>query len=216
MSTIPKTLFLEGVFLNDRMTLDQLFNDFEENGIDSNSSSKSYKDIINDNEDIIYDKLPNVFTSLDKWPKKTNTKCHNCSLNITEIPIPIPVSVEINKNNERIFDVKYICCTFVCGATLITHRISNKSTRWEMLSMLKMIRNIFQIHNYFKSHSYNSNLSNIVEKSNISPDNIIRIKNNEIPIGMYKEEMCQYMGNLSREEFKYKINQLEFLQLIDN
>ena len=85
-----------------------------------------------------------------------------------------------------------------------------------MLSMLKMIRNIFQIHNYFKNHDYNSNLSNIVEKSNISPDNIIRIKNNEIPIGLYKEEMCQYMGNLSREEFKYKINQLEFLQLIDN
>ena len=30
MSTIPQTLFLEGVFLNDRMTLNQLFNEFEE------------------------------------------------------------------------------------------------------------------------------------------------------------------------------------------
>ncbi len=215
MSTIPQTIFLEGVFLNDRMTLNQLFNEFEEREITPNNSSNIYKN--NNIEKIIYDKLPKTFISLDKWPKKTNTKCHHCTLNIINIPIPIPISVETTKNYERIFDIKHICCTFVCGATLITHRITNKSTRWEMLSMLKMIRNIFYNFGYFKNTSidYGSNFSNIIEKNNISPDNIIRIKNRDIPIGLYKEEMCQYTGELSREEFKYRIRQLEFLY-IDN
>ena len=73
----------------------------------------------------------------------------------------------------------------------------------------------FYYHVFLQGLIYGSNFSNIIEKNNISPDNIIRIKNRDIPIGLYKEEMCQYTGELSREEFKYRIRQLEFLY-IDN
>lgn len=170
MATVPKTLFLRGVFLRDLVTLEALdsllgaqyksesplnyspgilsFDKSLQHSIDRDVNEQDeYYEIDN----TVYDKVPKNFITLAEWPDKINIKCAQCALKILGPPVPIPKYMERNKDSRPIFDVSNrACCSFVCAASLITYTISNKSVRWSRLGMLKMIRENFYINGYSK------------------------------------------------------------------
>ena len=56
---------------------------------------------LNKNQSIIYDKIPFIFESkdVDKWCKKCNLRCMNCTLTIDNTPYFIPSDIKTDKNN---------------------------------------------------------------------------------------------------------------------
>ena len=207
MSTIPKTLFIRGVFIKDLVTLENLFNDensyYSTNTFSNLSVENDYEQY--ESEYITFDKFPKIFINMEKWPHKTNIKCMYCSLDILGIPIPISESMDKDKDYNQIFDISVICCSFSCGASLITHTINNKSLRHGMLGMLKIIRKIFYNNGYFDSLYNNNNIA-----SNISEVEVINnIINNELQLSPIKKELCHYGGNMSIKEFRDNIRKIE-------
>jgi len=211
MSTIPKTLFLRGVFLKDLVTLGNLFDDQTKDNSPSfyySSNSTIYIDN-NDNEyyeldSVIYDKIPKTFTTMEKWPQKTNIKCTHCSLSILGVPIPIPESVDRDKESNQIFDVNIVCCSFPCSARLITYTIHNASLRHGMLGMLKIIRTIFYRSEHFK-HLYDN-----ISKKKRDYNEINNTFYGELRLAPERRELCQYGGSISVKEFRNKIWNIEF------
>jgi hypothetical protein len=80
---VPKILFIKGVFIKDCMLIDDLF---EQQIIEQ----------LNQDEDdiIVYNKIPSTFISINDWPEKTNIKCWTCDLNFDGIPVFIPKLIE--------------------------------------------------------------------------------------------------------------------------
>lgn len=214
MSTVPKTLFLRGVFIKDLVTLETLFDDqdenlsFRENSYYSpNLSSKlsaDDNDECYESDSIMYDKIPKTFTTMEKWLNKTNIKCAHCSLNILGIPVPVPVSIDRDRNSQQIFDVSRVCCSFPCSTILITITIHNKSLRYGMLGMLKLIRKKFYAGGYLKSiYKKESEVSDDTE----FVDNLI---NGDLKRGPGREELRHHGGMISIKEFRNKIWKIEF------
>lgn len=227
---IPETLFLRDVYVSDLATLENIFDaPDDEYSLDDDSLSTTYFAENDDLDSIIYDKIPRMFINMDNWPENTNVKCYNCTLRIKGPPIPIAISIDIGKNREKIFDVKTVCCTFVCAATWITENIYDSGKRWNMLEMLKMIRYIF-----YKAKYYTNNIKNIDDPDDDYPG-IMRNDNKEIitkldvainsqleegfekiirkdiPVYREKSELCMYGGDISKRIFEKEIHKREFL-----
>ena len=213
MATVPQTLFLRGVFLKDLVTLETLYND----QASADSSSRYYlsadedsfisHDDYSETGSIIYDKIPKIFISLKDWPHKTNIKCKQCTLNILGPPIPIPKSIEITKDSDKIYDIEGACCSFACAATLITYSIYNKSLRWQILGMLKMIRKDFYKNGYskiskkyIKSISLGSDLSKETFLSTISSSDPANFINHNHTYNNFYSNKDSHDSRFLREE----------------
>lgn len=221
MAIIPQVLRLQGVYLRDVVTMENIFEIIPENSKSNNdilyNSNNSYEEYMlnsyennnnndnNDNEYIKYDKIPKIFKNLDEWPKRINIKCLYCTLNILKIPIPVPSTVEITKDTNYIFDIYAVCCSFPCAARLVTEHTNNSSLRFTKLQLLKLIKKIF--HNELtKPESLNQQFG-IKTKDKYS---FIKILNTDIPLAPKREKLCQYGGNMSIKEFKHKLYKLEY------
>lgn len=125
-----KFLFINGVFIKDCMTLDDLFEQKFINKFTDNHIEKK-----------IYDKIPNTFTAVDNWIKKTNLKCWSCHLNFDTMPIFIPKLIE-NMNNSLIMYTKGCFCNFSCAMNYINTyntNICDKITEKQKLLLLYKI-----------------------------------------------------------------------------
>ena len=224
MSNVPQTLFLQGVFLKDLVTMENLFGSTSDKEIQhgetsylscvptisatsdhSNTSndSRDYEFSYGESEIITYDKIPKIFKSIDEWPKRTNIKCLHCALNITHVPIPIPTAVETTKDSNRIFDINGVCCSFSCAARLVTEHTENSSFRWQRISMLKLIKGIFHKELY-KQESLNQQFG-LKCQDNTSH----KILNKDIPLAPKRSSLCHFGGDISQKEFKHIIHKLD-------
>lgn len=200
MANIPKTLFLQGAFLENTMTLGNIFTSAAEVNLAQYSPSYSNSVITKP----MYDKIPSIYISFKLWPKQTNLSCCQCTLPINGPPIPIPNNVEPSKQDQKIFDVeKKVCCGFSCAARIITITISNSRERRNMMMMLKIIRKDFYMNGYpHKILSDDKNISdlNILNKLKIS---------NDIPLAPTGNRLTRFGGDMENDEFIKTIKNLE-------
>lgn len=62
-----------------------------------------------------YDILPTIFTSLDNWPKQTNTHCWTCECTFTNRPIFIPLHIKGSSDGMWDMNTHGIFCSFSCA-----------------------------------------------------------------------------------------------------
>lgn len=92
----------------------------------------------------IYDKIPEIFTCVEEWPKTTNISCWSCTLTFNTIPWFIPLSIEPNPAfpHKHIIPPKGCFCSPNCAFVHICKTYHDVSTRNDAIAMLKLLYNI--------------------------------------------------------------------------
>jgi len=103
----PYILFLKGVSLNDIISIEDIFSKeiIEADTDADNEFSKK--------EEVLWDKIPSVFTSLDNWNKQTNIRCWFCTLRFKSIPWFIIKSIS-QTTEGKIFNIEGNFCSCGC------------------------------------------------------------------------------------------------------
>ena len=162
----PNILFLSGCFLEDCNTIEDLF--------DEKIINESLQDArIYEINSIVYDKIPQTFTTVEEWPKKTNLKCWSCDRNFNTMPIFIPLTLIQSDDPKKrcgAMDPLGNFCTWGCAAQYIN--LYFPSEKWEKHSFLRM-------------------LYKMVTKEHID----------EIVAAPLKTEMHQYGGKLTSKKY---------------
>jgi hypothetical protein len=151
---IPSILFIKGVYKKDCSNDDIFEKKILENTpsveIDFNGDIdiSDISSITNCNNFVNYEKLPNIFESIETWQKKTKLKCWNCTLSFTSIPVFIPKVIEPNfgkgKNKKNYsISVHGVFCTFACAKQHVENRNYSLSERVETLNKLKLLYKLF-------------------------------------------------------------------------
>lgn len=100
-------------------------------------------------EIVTYDKIPEIFITLDEWPTKTNLLCWNCSRSFDCRPVFIPTEIKIImkddyrnvreiKNGYLEFKVYGNYCSFNCAAAYINRHYSGENKERLMKNLLKL------------------------------------------------------------------------------
>lgn len=98
-----------------------------------------------------FDKIPNTFSCLDEWPKKTNLLCWTCHRRFDGIPTFMPSEMNI-VNENTIFKTKGNFCNFSCVMSFIDKNyIHDKEKHWKYTNMTHILYAIF---NNGKSTTY--------------------------------------------------------------
>ncbi len=119
-------LFLQGVFKKDCKVMEDLFH---ENLL---TSQYSYK------ENVIYDKIPLIFTGLNTWKKSTNIQCWYCTRPFSGVPWTEPQSIEpIEYQQSFSIVVKGFFCSANCVKAYIDINNPNPGENNNKTSMLK-------------------------------------------------------------------------------
>jgi hypothetical protein len=169
---VSTILFLEGVYKRDcRTTMD----DVHEDRLRINTASHEARR---------FDKIPLLFTSLDRWPTSTNILCWWCRRSFRGRPWFVPKSVEPNvvqpdDHRQVVMTPEGNFCTAHCAAAYINATYIG-SDRYNRHSMLKYLYRI------------------------IYGKNTVEITPSPSPY-----EMAIYGGNLSEVEYSTKISKLE-------
>jgi hypothetical protein len=167
----PKILFLRGVFVPKKRSIDDVF--YQE----LSAGSKT--------ETIVYNKCPRQFYSLETWPQTTNLHCLQCDNQIKGVPKPIPISMQI-VGKQKTFKVEGVTCEFPCMARLI-NKLPSKH-RWQRHQLMLILFQIF----YSKSVTDVPESPDIMEQSRfgIGPlsENAFRQKNKAIVDGLLNED----------------------------
>ena len=66
-------------------------------------------------DELLWDKIPRIFTSLDEWPIQTNLKCFQCDFTFNDIPKFIPTYINIKNSKEIEIGVFGNMCSFQCA-----------------------------------------------------------------------------------------------------
>lgn len=103
----PNILRLRGITLKDYIS--------PEDAIDEQLLNETMSD---GDLDIIYDKIPDVFTGCDSWPSTTNLRCWSCGFNFSVQPKFIPTYIRKNNNSYQV-GVKGNTCSFACAEYII-------------------------------------------------------------------------------------------------
>jgi hypothetical protein len=174
---LPKILFIKGVFKKDCITDDIFEKKILENAESINYDDTNIIQTVNLNMDYNnsytntnYDKLPSLFETIDKWPKKSNLLCWNCTLKFDSIPVFIPNVIEpyTTKNKierEREIDqkimisVKGVFCSFACAVNYIENKNYTIVQRVETYNKLKFLHKLFFNTNIPETISYPTALS---------------------------------------------------------
>lgn len=102
----PMFLFINGVYIKDCVSIDELFEQkFINKVLPEHISEKKYN------------KLPEIFTNVTEWSKQienVNIKCLNCHLFFTSTPIFIPKLIEASN-----IYTKGCFCYFSCAMSYI-------------------------------------------------------------------------------------------------
>jgi hypothetical protein len=144
----PKVLFIRNVFLHDCIDISS---SLESKLLDSNNTDSisnilcSSSNLINNNlmeltTNIDYQKMPNIFESLETWPKNTNLHCWYCTNQFNYMPKTIPLVIEPNvhtKNGDKyLIGVEAICCRWPCCVSYITETTKDISKYIEKINNL--------------------------------------------------------------------------------
>ncbi len=125
MDNEPILLFIKGVCPDDINDINEFFND----------SEGSYTD-----DESTFDEIPNKYTGLVTWFKKTNLLCSNCGLSHNNPPVFIPEYFTAAGEDDRynITILKALFCSFPCAATYIDRNFKEENAE-QKLSGLKYI-----------------------------------------------------------------------------
>ena len=90
--SLPKILFIKGVFKRDCVSGDfvekKVMDELNDNlSLDVERISVTREMNINTKIEMYCNKLPCIFETLEKWPKRTNLVCWHCSLPFDTIPV---------------------------------------------------------------------------------------------------------------------------------
>ncbi len=159
--TVPKILFIRGVFKRDCVGDDFL----EKKIIDNMKSSQITEYNINDNivdydecnAEQVYKKIPTIFETLEDWPDKTNLLCWHCSLSFDSVPIFIPRVIEpvISKNKFRKYSIVVfgVFCSF--GDALEFVQASN----WSIMDKIEAFNKLKHLYKIFYGEKLKENIN---------------------------------------------------------
>lgn len=122
----PSILFLEGCFLRDCSSIEDIF----DQGLLAQTESG--------NTAVVYDRIKRVFTGIDMW-EKNNILCWHCGLDFDTIPIFIPTFIDTIPLLS--IGVYGNFCSWGCARSVIDTDF--RSTKWERVEMLKVLHEIF-------------------------------------------------------------------------
>jgi hypothetical protein len=162
---IQQILFVEGVFLKDCVSIDDIF---EKRLLD--------KLHVDDQKTIVYGRIPTCFVNLDTWVKSVNVKCWYCDLTFTNMPIFIPNNVHKKGDNYNI-NTHGCFCSFACAQKYINIHYSNICDYTNYTQMLKYLYFVF----------YNKRINDIVP----SPDKyeMVHYSNGTVTVSEYKTKI---------------------------
>jgi hypothetical protein len=127
----PNILSLSGITLNDYISIE-----------DSADNKFVIDEEIENSKIIFYNKIPQVFTSLDTWPITTNLWCWNCGFKFNNSPKFIPTYIrEINDSIEM--GVTGNMCSFNCVEAWIEDHYLNREERCKLQNNLCFLYHIF-------------------------------------------------------------------------
>jgi len=181
-----KTLFLKDVFKTDCNRIEDIFQNRLMHRVD--------------HEKKIYDTIPKIFTTLDKWPMTSNLLCWFCNRAFKTRPWFEPQSIEPYFNNTTagkflnsaemkkaintknvIITCQGVFCSCNCVCAYINLHTHNLAEKYNKIAMLKYVYEIFT-----------------------------GISIAEIKPSPKHTEMIQYGGCLTPSEYQCKIDQLEY------
>ena len=103
----PYILFLKGVSLNDIISIEDIFSK-EIIEADTETDTEFSK-----KEEVLWDKIPLTFTTIDNWNKQTNIRCWFCTLRFKSVPWFIIKS--INQTSEgKVYNIEGNFCSCGC------------------------------------------------------------------------------------------------------
>jgi hypothetical protein len=135
ISTHTNIMFLQGCFLDDCDTIEDLFD--EKLMHECNTEHKTY-----DIESIQYDKIQPKFVNITLWSKHTNIKCWMCDCSFQTVPIFIPSTIDKDTDNTEYIGVIGNFCSWEC-ASLHINLYFNADERWEKHLLLLHLHKIF-------------------------------------------------------------------------
>lgn len=125
-------LFIQGIFLRDLKDIDNVF---DEKFIEQSNVT------IDDNL-IVYQENPKVFTTLAEWPIKTNLWCWTCSLVPDGRPIFIPEDIFYEDGIRKMHTLGNFC-TFNCATDYIDVHFRHDPSWDDKKKFLKLLYYIF-------------------------------------------------------------------------
>lgn len=171
-----KSLFLKGIYKKDYKKIEEIFHERLCNEI----QQKNIK---------VYDKIPQYFTSLNKWIKQTNISCWYCSNQIKNIPKFVPKTIElknIKSENEKIYNIftEGLFCSFNCSQSYIDECYSKDM--YDHINKTNMLLFVYYI--------FNNKLISYIKPS---PS---------------KYKMVHFGGNMTVQEYENEILSLDLNQ----
>lgn len=107
MSDTERILFLSRVFPENCLDIELALEDKLTEGLSDDNL---------DIDQVIYDRIPNVFTTLDTWLKCTNLLCWNCDASFDTVPLFCPTYKYENTPGKPLMKPLGNFCTFPCSA----------------------------------------------------------------------------------------------------
>lgn len=127
----PNILSLSGITLQDYVPLEDVADD-----------RLLAEDEMDMEEIYPYNKIPTVFTSLNKWPTSTNLCCWTCGFKFDDIPIFIPTYIRETNDTVEI-GVKGNMCSFNCAELWIETNSMSREERHKLQTNLCFVFYLF-------------------------------------------------------------------------
>jgi hypothetical protein len=122
---IPNILNLSGITLEDYIPLEDVADD----------RLLAEDDEVNVSHIYPYNSIPQIFTSINKWPESTNLCCWSCGFKFDTIPIFIPTYIRETNDSVEI-GVKGNMCSFNCAELWIESTNISREERHKLQTNL--------------------------------------------------------------------------------
>ncbi len=162
MSDNEHILFLSRVFPENCLDIELALEDKLTEGLSDDNL---------DIDQIIYDRIPNIFINLNTWSKCTNLLCWYCDASFDTIPIFCPTYKYEDPPGKPLMKVLGNFCSFSCAAKHNDIHVS-PDEKWTRTKLL------LELYNIFNGESISS-----------------------IPLSPDKSKMMQWGGFLTREMY---------------
>lgn len=165
--TIPKIIFIKGVFIKDCIPIDDIF---EQQLIEQLQSDAPIKK---------YEPLPSTFYSVDSWVPKTNNKCWYCDLSFDNQPVFIPKNIDkLSRVKKHNISTLGCFCSFCCAMSfnnIYNPQICDNTNTKEMILYLfhifhpdQIIKNIPESPNKYIMKHYGGEVSTMAYRHMIN------------------------------------------------
>lgn len=158
----PNILFLHRIFKRDCICIE---NELEDKLLEDIDKSETNIEANN------YDTIPDKFTTLNEWKKKTELLCWACDVKFNTVPVFVPEYLIETSPGNILMKVLGNFCDFPC-ASQYNNTYTTGRRKWERQQLLLKLYKIF----------YGDEIS-------------------EIPPSPSKIKMVQYGGFLTREQY---------------